>query len=147
MDYWSSAYIVICCSRSSADFYKGAGPRLTEKEDEEDKFDAMGNKIEVSLSRAVRQDNLLTNCFREPRRRLSSLPPSFARRRRTEWPAASVVRRFSPTRTSRLIARCDSIQIDERSSKWHGRSYDTVTSDFRSSDLIMVYIQTRFMCT
>jgi len=104
----------------------------------------MGNKIEVSFSCNARQDTLLTRFYREPRRRPSSHPPSSARRRRTEWPAASVVRKSSPTRRTRLIALCDSIQIDEWSLKWHGRSYDTVTSDFRSSDLIMVYFQTRF---
>ena len=66
-------------------------------------FDAMGNKI-VRLPIPAFKIHSLTCSRPLPRRRRSSHPQKCARRRRTVWPAASAVRRSSPTRTTKRIA-------------------------------------------
>lgn len=83
---------------------QGSGPRLSAKDgEEEEKFDAMGNKIaSQEVSRHVLHVLDITDSVY--RRRRSSHPARCARRRRTVWPAASVVRRSSPMRTTKRIA-------------------------------------------
>lgn len=81
---------------------QGSGPRLDAKgDDDEDKFDAMGNKIVVQ--KKVKLTGMSHNSFSLIYHNVQLLTvflqvPSSARRRRTVLPAASVVRRSSPMR-------------------------------------------------
>lgn len=93
---------------------QGDGPRLTEKgDDEEDKFDAMGNKIVTTKKKAKLTSRLVPTSFQAHDCRMNAnihvARP--VRRRRSVWPDASVVRRSSLTRTSNRRAR------EERKSK------------------------------
>lgn len=83
---------------------QGAGPRLSAKDgEEEEKFDAMGNKIASEKKKAK-----LTSS--EMRKKVCGIESAVKHdllthnRRRTAWPAASVVRRSSLTRTTRRVA-------------------------------------------
>jgi elongation factor 3 len=80
---------------------QGSGPRLDAKgDDDEDKFDAMGNKIVVQ-KKVKLSGKLFNSIALLPRPLLIVFQvPNSARRRRTVPPAASVVRRSSPMRTS-----------------------------------------------
>lgn len=83
---------------------QGAGPRLTEKVDEEDKFDAMGNKIEGTK----KQKKLTSSELRKKKkeRYVDSHHLQLSNRMLTlltGWPAASVVRRSSLMRTTRFV--------------------------------------------
>jgi elongation factor 3 len=90
---------------------QGSGPRLDAKgDDEEDKFDAMGNKI------VVEKKKKLTGMFRPANHpnSMNSANPfhqalSSARRRRSALPAASAVRRSSPMRMT--SKSCNSAEV------------------------------------
>lgn len=78
---------------------QGSGPRLKAEDDgEEDKFDAMGNKI-VSTKKAKK---LTSSEARKKKKGKSNHFPKITRQKLTipqsVWPAASVVRRFSAMR-------------------------------------------------
>lgn len=78
---------------------QGSGPRLQEKGEEEEKFDAM-----VSKTQNRRGEYLLTHFYRVTRlrvgeRRRNCRAPRCERRRRSAWRVASAARRFSPMRT------------------------------------------------
>jgi elongation factor 3 len=64
---------------------QGSGPRLTEKKDDEETFDAYGNKWVDHVISPIRK-YLLTTCIgsRRSRRRRSSHPPKRGRRRKRE---------------------------------------------------------------
>ena len=83
---------------------QGAGPRLTDKDNEEERFDAMGNKIDGNK----KQKSTQFLHYNDLRPRLTifqnSLPPSSERRRRTEWPAASVGRKSSLMKNKRELS-------------------------------------------
>lgn len=84
---------------------QGGGPRLSEKVDEEDKFDAMGNKIEGTKKKA----KLTSSELRKKKKDryvhpLPHRPPDMMLTYSIGWPAASVVRRSSLTRmTSKFV--------------------------------------------
>lgn len=85
---------------------QGSGPRLDAKaDDEEDKFDAMGNKIVVEKKKKL-TGKFYSKQFIYTEQWLTVFLQdlSFARRRRSVLPAASVVRRSSLMRmTSKLL--------------------------------------------
>ena len=84
---------------------QGSGPRLDKKgDDEEDKFDAMGNKIVVEKKKKLTGEfPYIVDCFIFMILIFFFQDLSFAKRRRSVPPAASVVRRSSPTR---MTFRC-----------------------------------------
>lgn len=87
---------------------QGDGPRLTDKgDDEEDKFDAMGNKIVSTKKKAKLTSRLVFLIAQDSgcRTKANSSPARLVRRRRSVWPDVRGARRSSLMRTTNGCAQ------------------------------------------